>query len=156
MSTKRRIVLTLQIYILRPMKKLISVVVYCIFVQISSHAQPYDPSKINKKAVVLFNQAMERAENGSLTMATGLFLKAVETDNKYVDAYLALASVYGRLKNYKTSADYYEKAFALDSNYTIEYKYLYSVQLAGMGEFERALHAINEVLDKNHPEMKML
>jgi Tfp pilus assembly protein PilF len=116
------------------MKKLITVVIYCLSIHLISNCQPYDPSKINKKAIALYNQGMERAENGNLTMAAGLFAKAIETDNRYVDAYLASAAVYGTLKSYKTGIDYYEKAFALDSNYTIEYKFSYSIQLAETGD----------------------
>jgi outer membrane protein OmpA-like peptidoglycan-associated protein/tetratricopeptide (TPR) repeat protein len=115
-------------------------------------AQPYDPEKINKKAVQLYNQAQERAQDGNFVFAAGLLLKSIETDNKYIDAYLSLGSVYGKLKNYKSSIDYYEKAFALDPDYTMEYKLSYSIQLAGLGEFEKALTAINELLDKKPPK----
>ena len=115
-------------------------------------AQPYDPAKVNKKAVQLYNQAMERAQDDNLTMAAGLLLKCIETDNKYLDAYLSLAGVYGQLKSYKSSVEYYEKAFTQDTAYTIEYKLPYSIQLAGLGEFEKALKAINELLDKKPPK----
>ena len=118
----------------------------------SSSAQPYDPSKINKKAVALYNQALERANDGNLTNAAGLLLKAIETDKNYVDAYLSLAAVYGKLKSYKSSTENYEKAFAIDSNYTLDYKLAYSIQLAGSGEFEKALLAVNELLTKKPPK----
>ena len=118
----------------------------------SSFAQTYDPDKVNKKAVALYNQAMERAQDGNLISATGLLLQCIEIDNKYIDAYLSLAGVYGQLKNYKTSTEYYEKAFVQDTNYTIEYKLPYSINLAGLGEFEKALNAINELLDKKPPK----
>ncbi len=132
------------------MKKLITLFLYCLFLHIS-YSQPYDPSKVNKKAVVLYNQAIERAQDGNLTMAAGLLLKAIETDTKYLEAYLSLAGVYGQLKSYKSSIEYYEKAFAQDIDYAIEFKLPYSIQLAGLGEFEKALKAINELLDKNPP-----
>src|ERR1043166_6560781 len=96
-----------------------------LLVTIPCIAQPYDPNKVNKKAIQFYNEAMEKAQDGNLTMAENLFLKAIETDNKYLDAYLSLAGVYGQLKNYKNSTDYYEKAFAQDSNYTIEFKLSY-------------------------------
>jgi len=118
----------------------------------SSYAQPYDPGKVNKKAVQLYNQAMERAQDGNLTNAAGLLLQCIATDNKYLDAYLSLAGVYGQLKSYKSSVEYYEKAFPQDTNYTIEYKLPYSIQLAGLGEFEKALNAISEMLIKKPPK----
>ncbi|MBK5272027.1 MAG: flagellar motor protein MotB, partial [Bacteroidia bacterium] len=117
-----------------------------------STAQSYDPSKINKKAVALYDQAMERLQDENYISATGLLLKCIETDKNYLPAYLSLGGVYGQLKNYKSSVEYYEKAFALDSNYTIEYKLPYSINLAGLGEFEKALAAINELLIKKPPK----
>jgi tetratricopeptide (TPR) repeat protein len=50
------------------------------------------------------------------------------------------------MKNYKTSTDNYEKAFAIDSNYTNEYKLPYSINLAGQGRFQEALNTINSLL----------
>jgi outer membrane protein OmpA-like peptidoglycan-associated protein/tetratricopeptide (TPR) repeat protein len=117
----------------------------CIYAQ-------YDPSKINKKAVQLYSQAMERTQDGNLTLAAGLLLQCIDVDNNYVDGYLSLGGVYGQLKNYKSSTEYYEKAFALDSNYTIEYKLPYSINLAGQGEFEKALAAINDLFAKKPPK----
>ena len=112
----------------------------------------YDPGKINKKAVALYNQAIERANDGNLTHAAGLLQQAIEADKNYIDAYLSLAAVYGKLKSYKSSTENYEKAFALDSNYTLDYKLAYSIQLAGSGEFEKALTAVNELLSKKPPK----
>ncbi len=114
-------------------------------------SQPYDPGKINKKAVQLYTQALERAQDGNLVHAAGLLLQSIEADKKYVDAYLSLAGVYGQLKSHLNSIKFYEQAFALDSNYTAEYKLPYSINLAGTGEFEKALQAINELLAKNPP-----
>ncbi|WP_276500497.1 OmpA family protein [Terrimonas pollutisoli] len=119
---------------------------------VTSFCQSYDPSKVNKNAIVLYNQAMERAQDGNLTHAAGLLLRCIEIDNKYLDAYLSLAGVYGQLRNYKASVEYYEKAFPQDTNYTVEYKLPYAINLAGLGEFEKALNAINELLEKNPPK----
>jgi outer membrane protein OmpA-like peptidoglycan-associated protein/tetratricopeptide (TPR) repeat protein len=123
-----------------------------IFSILKSSSAQYDPSKINKKAIELYNQAIERAQDGNLINAAGLLLKCIEIDKKYVDAYLSLAGVYGQLKSYKNSTDYYEKAFQADSNYTIEYKLPYSINLAGQGEFQKALDAINDLLAKKPPK----
>ncbi|HWR33038.1 MAG TPA: OmpA family protein, partial [Chitinophagaceae bacterium] len=117
-----------------------------------SSAQTYDPSKINKKAVALYEQAMSRVEKENFASAAGLLLQAIEADKNYVDAYLVLADIYGRIKNYKSSIQYFEKAFALDSVYTIGDKFSYSKQLAGIGEFDKALSAINELLAKKPPK----
>jgi outer membrane protein OmpA-like peptidoglycan-associated protein/tetratricopeptide (TPR) repeat protein len=127
------------------MKKLL-ILFLCFSLCTGLSAQPYDPEKVNKKAKELYDQAMERAQDGNIASATGLLLKCVEIDPKFVDAFLSLAGAYSQLKNYTTSIRYYEQAFALDSSYTISYKLPYSVNLAGLGEFDKALAAINQLL----------
>src|SRR5687768_6983138 len=79
----------------------------------------YDPSRINKKAVQLYEQAMSRIDDGNLASAAGLLQQAVDLDKNCIDAYIALAGVFSEYKNYKNSALNLEKAFALDSNYTL-------------------------------------
>jgi len=122
------------------------------FVTLQSCFAQYDPSKINKKAVAFYNQAQERIDDGSLASAAGLLQQAIETDQNYADAYLMLAGIYSKLKNYSSSAANYEKAFSIDPNYALDYKMAYSIQLAGMGEFEKALNAINELLTQKPPK----
>ena len=134
------------------MKKLLIPLIFCCLIQFDSSAQTYDPSKVDKKAIALYNQGMERAHDGNVTLAAGLLLKAIETDNRYLDAYLSLASIYSQLKNFKTSVEYYEKSFAIDPVYSLEYKPSYAVSLAGLGEFEKALNALNELLEKKPPK----
>lgn len=125
---------------------------FLLIFDLSVAAQNYDPSKVKKKAVQLYNQALEKASDGNLAIAANLFLRCIEADNNYVDAYLSLAGVYGEEKNYQSSVEYYEKAFALDSDYTIEFKLSYSINLAGLGRFQDALNAINSFLDKKPPQ----
>jgi outer membrane protein OmpA-like peptidoglycan-associated protein len=132
------------------MKKLLLFIVSSFTLTLSF--SQYNPDKVNKKAIQLYNQAMERAQDGNLASAAGLLQQAIAADKNYVDAYLSLAGVFGQIKNYTSSRNYYEQAFALDSDYTIEYKLPYSINLAGQGEFEKALAAINQLLDKNPPQ----
>jgi outer membrane protein OmpA-like peptidoglycan-associated protein len=58
--------------------------------------------------------------------------------------------VYGQIKDYQHSVDTYEKAFAMDSNYTSFYKLSYSINLAGLGEFEKALNTVNILLTRTN------
>jgi outer membrane protein OmpA-like peptidoglycan-associated protein/tetratricopeptide (TPR) repeat protein len=114
----------------------------------SSLAQ-YNPAKVNKKAVEVYNTALEKAQNGYYKDAIELLQEAIQKDAKYIDAYLSLAGIYGQIKNHEQSTAVYEKAFALDSNYTSEYRLPYSINLAGMGEFEKALNTINTLLNRS-------
>src|SRR5262245_61404026 len=109
------------------------------------HAQ-YDPSKVNKKVAELYSQALERANGRDFKGAIDLLDQCISMDPKFVDGFLSLGGVYGQLKNYKTSTDNYDKAFALDSNYSDEFKLPYSVDLAGQGRFQEALNTINGLL----------
>ena len=132
--------------------KRLTLFIFAILVFHSLSSQGYRPEKVNKNAVKLYNQAMERAQDGNLVPAVGLLLQCIEIDNKYTDAYLSLAGVYGQLKNYKASVNWYEKAFQQDPEYTIEFKLPYSINLAGLGEFEKALEAIKDLLEKKPPK----
>ena len=115
---------------------------------LSSFSQQYDPSKINKKAAALYEQAMQKANDGNFKEAINFLNQSIGADPKYVDAFLSLGGIYGELKNYRSSTDNYEKAFSLDSNYTTEYKLPYSINLAGQGRFEDALFAVTSLLSK--------
>ena len=105
-----------------------------------------DKSKINKKALESYAKAQEKAENGKYPEAIDALREAIQRDAKFIDAYLSLAGVYGEVKNYGESIRYYEQAFAMDSNYTSGYRLPYSINLAGLGEFEKALNTINTLL----------
>jgi outer membrane protein OmpA-like peptidoglycan-associated protein/tetratricopeptide (TPR) repeat protein len=133
------------------MKKPFLLVTCCCFLLTFSFCQ-YNPEKIDKKAQILYGQAMQRAQEGNLPLATGLLQQAISVDPKYVEAYLSLGGVYGQLKNAKASVENYEKAFAIDPAFSIEYKLPYSINLAAQGEFEKALGALNEMLDKKPPK----
>ncbi|MDQ3846966.1 MAG: OmpA family protein [Bacteroidota bacterium] len=108
----------------------------------------YDPSNINKKATEAYNKGLENAQDGRYKEAIDLLQEAVNRDANYIEAYLSLAGVYGQLKNYQQSAIIYEKAFAIDSNYTSDYRLPYAINLAGMGEFQKALNTIEALLAK--------
>src|SRR5215216_2355815 len=81
---------------------------------LTAFAQPYDPAKINKTAVALYDKAIQKAEAGNYNEAINLLNQSIKTDAKYIGAYLALAGIYGGMKNYRASTDTYEKAFVLD------------------------------------------
>jgi outer membrane protein OmpA-like peptidoglycan-associated protein len=70
--------------------------------------------------------------------------KAISTDKNFVDAFLSRAGINGQIKNHRNAVADYEKAFALDPVYTQDYKLPYSINLAGIGEFEKALEAVDD------------
>ena len=113
----------------------------------------YDASKVNKKAVAIYNEALENAQSDNYARAIILLKQAIDKDPNYIEAYLSLAGVYGQIKDHQQSANYYEKAFAIDSNYASDFRLPYSINLAGLGQFDKALNVINSLLARtNLPE----
>jgi outer membrane protein OmpA-like peptidoglycan-associated protein/tetratricopeptide (TPR) repeat protein len=133
------------------MKNRILICITLSFLSLSLTAlSQYSVSKVNKKAIDSYNRAMDKVQNDDYKGAIPIFQEAIQKDPNYVDAYLSLAGVYGQIKDYQHSVDTYEKAFAMDSNYTSFYKLSYSINLAGLGEFEKALNTVNILLTRTN------
>jgi len=111
------------------------------------YAQQYDPEKINKKALALYDKAIDLLKEDEYKTAVPLLLDCIKTDTNFVDAYLSLAGVLGELKQYKRSIQMYELGRAKDPIYFKPYYLPYSINLAGNGNFEAALAAVNLFLD---------
>ena len=109
-------------------------------------AQVSDPSKINPRAVKLYNEGIAKATDNRFDDAISYLLQAIYIDTNYTDAYLSLAGVYGQTKKPELSVDYYEKAMRKDSNATRIFKLPYAINLAGMGNFSKALEVVNQYL----------
>ncbi|HTQ66319.1 MAG TPA: OmpA family protein [Puia sp.] len=106
----------------------------------------YDPSRVNKKASDLYSRALDLARDDRFKEGIEMLKQAVNADKNFEDAYLSMAGMYGELKNYQEAINNYEKARSIDSNYFNDYNLPYSINLAGKGEFEKALDAINQFL----------
>ncbi|MFL5742528.1 MAG: OmpA family protein [Flavisolibacter sp.] len=125
--------------------KNLSLFVVLAVLSVSAFGQ-YDVSRINKKAVDAYNKALDMAQEGKYPQAIATLQDAIQKDPRYIDAYLSLAGVYGEIKKYDQSTLFYEKAFQLDSNYTSDYRLPYSINLAGQGQFEKALAVVTALL----------
>lgn len=116
------------------------------FTALLSPAQQYDPLKMDKKAIAFFEEAQLKAEEGNDDQAMTLANKALDKEPKFLDVWLFIAAVHSNNKRHAESVTAYEKAFAIDSFFSFEYKLPYSINLAGMGKFDKALQAINTLL----------
>lgn len=103
----------------------------------------YRPDKVSKKAAQLYSKALEQAQGDDFKGGIETLQQAVKIAPAYEDAYLSMAGMYGELKNYQAAIDNYEKARAIDSTYFLDYNLPYSINLAGKGDFEKALEAVN-------------
>lgn len=126
------------------MKTFFSFIAIILFV--STTAQTYQPETINKKAIKIYEEAIEYLRDGNYEQAIPVLQKAINTDTNYVDAILSLAGVYGQLKKYQQSIDTYNWAQRKDTSYFKPYYLSYSLNYAGLGKFEEALAAVNNFL----------
>lgn len=106
-------------------------------------AQWYDPKKMPKKAVSMYVDAIDQARDGEYEKAIMALNKVVEKAPNYVEAYLSMAGIYAEMKDYNQSVNEFEKAMQLDSLFCKEYNLPYSISLAGIGAFEKALQSID-------------
>ncbi len=120
---------------------------FCLLVNASIlHGQWYDPEKVNKKAGEIYGRAYEEAQDGKYAEAIQHINEALKIDPKLVDAYLSRAGIYANMKDYVQSVKDYETCLQLDSVYSRIFLLPYSVSLAGTGNFEAALNAVNNFL----------
>jgi tetratricopeptide (TPR) repeat protein len=125
------------------MKTAVTILLLCISTTLLAQT---DPPPVNKKAQQAYDKAMLQLGDGLVRDAIPLLGKAIEYDPNYIEAYLSLAGVYGELKNYQKSIEYYEIARSKDSAFFTFYNLPYSINLAAMGRFNDALTAINAYL----------
>ncbi|MHA4809318.1 OmpA family protein [Flavitalea flava] len=111
----------------------------------TAYAQ-YDPEKVNKKAAQFHSKALELAQNDDFKGGIEALKQAIRIDPAFEDAYLSLGGMYQLRKNYPEALVNFEKAKAIDSLYFLDFNLPYSIILAGLGEFEKALQAINVFL----------
>ncbi len=126
------------------MKKLIIILLFAV-AAIKGFSQ-YDAEQVNKKAAALYTKALQQASDGKFREAINILQDAVKIDSRFLDAYLSIAGIYGELKDYNNAINNYEKAQAIDNNYFRDYSLPYSINLAGAGNFEKALAAANSFL----------
>ncbi len=109
-------------------------------------AQWYDPDKVSKKAGDIYGLAYEEATAGKYAAAIKHISESIVLAPKFVDAFLSRAGIYANLKKYDSSVIDFEKAIDLDSVYSKNYLLPYSISLAGTGNFQKALDAVNKFL----------
>jgi outer membrane protein OmpA-like peptidoglycan-associated protein/tetratricopeptide (TPR) repeat protein len=113
---------------------------------ISSVNAQFDPNKVDKKAAQLYSKALELAQGDEFTKSIQVLKDAIKIAPSFEDAYLSIAGMYGQLKVYDSAILYYERAKGIDATYFQDYNLPYSINLAGKGRFEDALHAVDTFL----------
>ncbi|HEX6180242.1 MAG TPA: flagellar motor protein MotB, partial [Chitinophagaceae bacterium] len=111
-------------------------------------AQPgsYDPAKVNKKAVEMYEKAIAAAGEGNYKLSLPYLYSSLKHDKRYLEAYLSIAGIYGELKQYDSAIINYEIAKDIDSAFFQDYNLPYSINLAGKGQFQKAYSAVQSFL----------
>src|SRR5687768_14712478 len=117
-------------------KKLITISMFAALFCTAARAQ-YDPDKVNKKAKALFEKAYGIAMNGDYNGSIKTLQDAIKIEPRYLEAFLSIAGLYFEQKNYQGAIEYYEKGKAIDSSWFKDYNLPYSINLAGVGQFEK-------------------
>lgn len=124
----------------------ITLVICALFFSLQVSYAQYDPSKVKKKAMDLYDKALAEAQDGKFKEGIQILNDAVKIDPRFLDAYLSIAGMFGEIKDYQHAIENYDKAKAIDAEYFKDYNLPYSINLAGKGEFDQALLAVNEFL----------
>src|SRR5688572_837973 len=103
----------------------------------------YDPDKVPKKAQEFYQKAYAKMKEGDYEGSIKLLEDAIKVDTRFMDAYISIAGMYMEKKNYQQAIEWYEKARPIDTLYFKDWNQPYSINLAGKGEFEKALEAVN-------------
>ena len=138
-------------------KNVVLLLTILFFISYTTHAQWYDPEKVNKKAYAIYEAAYKDAMDQNYMVAIANINKAIAIDPKFVEAYLSKAGIYAELKKYDSSVIDFEKALQLDSVYAKTYLLPYSISLAGVGQFQKAFAASSAFLTNptlNAPSIK--
>ena len=122
--------------------------IFCgAFVLISTFAFAQTPRQsTNQKALKKYNEALVALEDNRSAEGIALLGTALKIDSNFIDAYLSLAGALGNTKQYKKAVTVYDRARLKDSTYFTPYLLPYSINLAGLGQFEEALVAIRNFL----------
>ena len=132
-----------------PYRQAVLLLFIFIFQSLATKAQWYDPERVNPKATAIYGKAYDAAQEEKYAAALQFVTDAIAIDPRFVDAYLTRAGIYANLKQYDSSVNNFEKGIQLDSVYASTYYLPYSISLAGIGQFEKALKAVNLFLQNN-------
>jgi outer membrane protein OmpA-like peptidoglycan-associated protein/tetratricopeptide (TPR) repeat protein len=114
-------------------------------------AQAYNPDKVSRKAVQLYEKAFQKASENQTKEAVTLLQEATSADENYADAWIALGRLQLELKNYPYSVICFKRAQFIDLNYFKPHWLSYASGLAGTGDFIKALEITDKYIDQVKP-----
>lgn len=92
----------------------------------------------NKKALKEYADGITFLDGYNYQEAEKAFIKATELDQKFIEAYIMLATLHEEQKNYSKSLEYYDKSFQIDEKfYPKNFFHAGNIALK-IGEYEKA------------------
>ncbi len=122
-----------------------------LLLPVLGNAQAYNPDKVNRKALQLYEKAFQKANENLTKEAVTLLQEATTADENYADAWIALGRLQLELKNYTYSVVCFKRAQFIDLNYFKPFWLSYASGLAGTGDFLKALEITEKFIDQVKP-----
>lgn len=83
--------------------KVVPFLIMSFLLPVVGATQAYNPDKVNRKAVQLYEKAFQKASENLTKEAITLLQEATSADENYADAWIALGRLQLELKNYPYS-----------------------------------------------------
>jgi len=108
--------------------------------------QTFSQKGVSQKAISIYKKALQLVDDGQMKAAIPMLQETILADTNYIEPILTLAGVYGELKQYQNAVNYFEKGLKKDSAQYSFFFLPYSINLAGVGAFGKALLAVDYFL----------
>ncbi len=131
--------------------KVVPFLIMSFLLPVVGATQAYNPDKVNRKAVQLYEKAFQKASENLTKEAITLLQEATSADENYADAWIALGRLQLELKNYPYSVVCFKRAQFIDLNYFKPFWLSYAAGLAGTGDFLKALEITEKFIDQVKP-----
>ncbi len=92
----------------------------------------------SKSAIKFFEKANEQLNLNEFDLAIKELKKAIEADNKFIEAYLTLGDAYKITYNYVDAKNIYKKALEINPNFAPDYNFYLAETELKTGEYEQA------------------
>lgn len=131
--------------------KVVPFLIMSFLLPVVGATQVYNPDKVNRKALQLYEKAFQKANENLTKEAITLLQEATSADENYADAWIALGRLQLELKNYPYSVVCFKRAQFIDLNYFKPFWLSYAAGLAGTGDFLKALEITEKFIDQVKP-----
>ena len=126
--------------------KTVVIAICTVIIVLPGNGQGYDPANFKQKVNDAYRQAIENLQFGEWEKGKTALQAIVKSNPAYADGWLSLMGAFGERKIYDSAALSFETAWPIDTAYAREYLLSYSINLAGMGKFDKAKEAVSKFL----------